>query len=109
MARGIARFFTTPATLEPYLGSDSASVDQFGPAITVTGFLDGKRQMVRTSDGEQEVASATFYCPLTPALATIPTNSRLTVGGKPSRVLSSSANGGIPNTALPDHVAIALQ
>lgn len=107
MGRGIARFFTTTATLEPYLGSDSAGADQFGPAVTAVGFLDGKRQLIRTPDGEQSVANATFYCPIgTPAM---PPNSRVTIGGVASRVLAYSTNGGIPGTRLPDHAAIALQ
>lgn len=110
MGRGIARFFTQPAVLEPYLGTDSAGADLFGPPITVLGYLDGKRQLVRTPDGEQVVSGSTLFCPLSSATqAAAPPNSRVTVAGAVARVITANPNGGVPGTRLPDHLAIALQ
>lgn len=108
MGRGIARFFTQAIVLEPYLGSDSAGADVFGAPVTVLGYLDGKRQLVRGSDGEQVVSNSTVYCPLD-AAASAPPNSRVTIAGVVSRVLTANPNGGVTGVRLPDHLAIALQ
>lgn len=106
MARGIARFFTTPLTVETYTGTDPVTgSDLFAAAVTVLGFLQEQRQLVRAADGEQVQAGSTFYAPVAAAAALLP-NSRVTTAlGNPSRLITATTNS-IGSPA--DHVVATL-
>lgn len=107
MGKGIAIFFGDAITVEMFLGTDSLGRDVFAAAQTVQGYADDKRQLVRSSDGEQVVSSTTVYTYLNYKPLFTP-NSRVTVDGNTSRVISANANGGLSRLRLPDHLSVTL-
>lgn len=105
MPRGLARFFTTPVVVEPYLSTDGRGRDLFGPPVTVTVYAEDKRQLVRASDGEQVQSATALYGPVDAAACFTP-NARVTLpSGTTARVITTNANA-IGSAA--DHVAVTL-
>lgn len=92
-------------TIEAYAGADSFGNRLFSAAVTVTCFVDDKRQLVRASTGEEVISESTVIAPL----ATVcPVNSQVTLpDGRKARVLQALRRdgGGLP---VPDHLEILL-
>ena len=55
---------------------------------TVTGYLDGKIDMVRNTDGEQVVSSSAFYCAVADAAKFTPDSKVTTSDGRTQQVIS---------------------
>lgn len=93
-------------TIEPYVGPDSWSNPQYGFPVTVRCFVDNKRRLVRTPDGQEIVSESTVYAPLD---TDCPPNSRVTLppDGRIARVIDAKRRdgGGLPT---PDHLEIML-
>lgn len=99
-------FWIHTVTVETFQGAGPAG-DTFAAPATVTGFLEGKTQLVRNANGEQVVSSSTFYT-ATGNAALFTADSRLTpTGGRAARVIAVNTNDS-GNLMLPDHVAINL-
>lgn len=79
-----ALFFTMTAQVEPFLGA-GPNGDLYGPAVTVSGFLDDGVVLEQTGQGETLVARTKWYCDLSQA-ANFPTESRVTVNGRALQV-----------------------
>lgn len=102
---GIEDFYVHTITVETLLGTGPYG-DVFAAPVTVTGFLDGVRRLVRNSTGEQVVSESTFYT--TPDKSGLFTpDSRVTADGAVSRVIKVNLNDSGP-PGLPDHLAVTL-
>ena len=60
MSRGIARFYVHTVSVATWLGA-GPSGDVFATPSDVVGFFDGGTKLVRGTNGEQVVASASFF------------------------------------------------
>lgn len=91
------------AVIEPYEGSGGLG-DVYGDPVTVRGFADDKRRLVRDATGEQVVSETTFYCRLD---TVAPPGSRVTVNGRTVHVIQALRRdgGGLPT---PDHLEVVL-
>lgn len=96
--------------IEPRLGTGGGGSELYGAAVTLTGFYDAKRRIVRTatnetSTGDEELAEGTFYTDRGPS---VPVNSRVTLpDGRSSRVLQvlDRDGGSLP---VPSHLEIVI-
>lgn len=90
--------------VEPFEGEGPFG-KEYGAEVPVRCFVDDKRRMVRNATGAEVVSESTFYAPLS---TVCPVESRVTVNGRQTIVLSSSRRdgGGLP---VPDHLEVALQ
>lgn len=89
--------------IEPYLGSGSFG-DTHGPPVTVRAIVDEKRRMVRGPNGDQVVSETTVYCPLD---TNAPTDSRVTVRGTQTTVISANRHDG-GRLPVPSHMEVVL-
>jgi hypothetical protein len=91
------------AEVTPYLG-EGAYGPIYGEARTVPCFVDDRRRLVRSGSGDEAVSETTVYCRLD---EDIPAESRVTVNGRDTTVISVSRmdGGGLPT---PDHLELAL-
>jgi head-tail adaptor len=86
-----------------YLG-EGAYGPTYAEARTVRCFVDDRRRLVRSSGGDETVSETTVYCRLD---EDIPAESRVTVNGRDTAVISvSRMDGG--GLATPDHLELAL-
>lgn len=103
-------FMQHECTFEPYAGMSGAGAALYGAAVTLTGWCEAKRRMVRTAmtetnTGDEVVAESVFYTDRGPV---IPVNSRVTLpDGTVSRVLAvlDRDGGTLP---LPSHLEIVI-
>lgn len=77
--------------------------DNFDPAVTVVGYLQSDRKLVRSASGEEVVSSSTLW--LDPGVE-ITEGSKVTVLGQTSYALGISDNRG-PG-GLHDHLEVVL-
>lgn len=98
-------FWVHTVTVEMFLGA-GAYGDVYAAPVTVIGFMDGTRKIVRSATAEQVVSESTFYTyPITGPLF-VP-DSRVTQGSEVSYVIKNNTNdSGVLD--LPDHAAINL-
>lgn len=106
MSGGIEDFYVHTVTVETFQGTGAAGDVYAAPAV-VSGFLEGKIQLVRDSAGQQVVAASTFYCPTTDGARFTP-DSKVTAGGRVSHVISQNINDA-PGLGLPEHAEIYLK
>jgi hypothetical protein len=104
--RGIRKFFVHTVSVETWQGTGALGDVYAGPA-NVTGFLEGKVQLVRDGHGQEVTASSTFYCDTADGPKFTP-DTKVTTGGRVSRVISQNINDA-PGMNLPDHAAIYLK
>lgn len=92
-------------TVEAYQG-DGAYGPVYAAPATVRCFVDDKRRLVRTAEGDEAVSETTLY--VGDLTADIPPESRVTVNGRTTTVLTVSRldGAGLPT---PDHLEVALQ
>lgn len=91
--------------VEPYLGSGTYG-DSYGPPVTVRAIVDDKRKLVRSASGEQVVAETTLVCPL--SSPDIPTDSRVTLRGRTTTVITVSRLDG-HDLPVPSHLEVSLE
>ncbi|HEY2642310.1 MAG TPA: hypothetical protein VGI56_01035 [Galbitalea sp.] len=105
-ADDVSDFYIHSATVEAFLGTNGLGVDTFSAAVSVLGFADNSRKLVRNSDGEQVISETTFYTYPSWASSFVP-NSRVTIDGAVSRVIgvNSNTSGALD---LPDNLAVTL-
>lgn len=96
-----ARFRTHTISIEPYLGSGAYGA-VYGPPVDVVCRVEEGMRMVRASSGDEVVSSAMVFCDPD---VTIPTESRVTVNGRVTTVLSVS-NPSVGSRL--DHLEVAL-
>lgn len=82
-------------TVERYAG-DSAYGPTYAAAETVACFIDDVRRLVRNAAGDEVTAEGRFFCRLD--VAEIPAESRVTVNGRTTTVITTSRRdpGGLP-------------
>lgn len=99
-------FFTIHTVTVETLTGAGAYGDVFAAPVTVTGFMDGTRRLVRDKSGQQVVSESTFFTAISNA-ALFTTDTKVTVAGVVSRVIKANVNdsGALD---LPDHVAVNL-
>lgn len=96
--------------VEPYLGQSGAGEPLYGPAISVTCFVEERTRRIRTqqtdtSQGDEQLAEATAYAPLE---TDAPTESRITLpSGRRTFVLQALRRdgGALP---VPSHLEIVI-
>lgn len=114
-SKGPSRFYVHTVTVETFQGT-RAYGDVFAAPVTILGFMDDSRKLVRSSTGEQVVSESTFYTyPTNASLFTPDTkvtvvsdadNDELTPA-QPARVIKTNANDS-EALNLPDHLAVTL-
>lgn len=106
MTDDIDDFYVHTVTVETYQGTNGYGEDTFAAPVTVVGFLDDSRRLVRGADAEQVISESQFYTrPENGALFTA--ESRVTADGSVSRVIRTNVNMS-GNLDLPDHAVISL-
>jgi hypothetical protein len=105
-ADDMADFYVHTATVEPFEGA-GAYGDVYGPKVVVACFAEAKRRLVRAKDGEQVVSESTLYMGTADGALFVP-DSRVTVGGKASYVITQNVNDA-PGLDLPEHAAVTLK
>lgn len=98
-----ARLRTHTISVEPYTGS-GAYGSVYGPPVSVTCRVEDVVRLVRSSSGDEAVSSTTVYCD---ADVVIPAESRVTVNGRVTTVLSV-ANPSTGGRSALDHLEVAL-
>ncbi|MEU8196341.1 hypothetical protein AB0C10_21395 [Microbispora amethystogenes] len=90
--------------VEPYLGPGPAG-PLYGDQVTYPGYVEDKRQLVRSATGDEVVSETTVY--LDPG-AVIPPESRVTLpSGRRSAVITAATREGPPDPAM-DHLEVTL-
>lgn len=97
-----ARWRTHTISVEPYIGS-GAYGSTYGPPVSITCRVEDAVRLVRASSGDEAVSSSTVYCD--PDVV-IPAESRVTVNGRVTTVLSVS-NPSTGHSRL-DHLEVSL-
>lgn len=92
-------------TVEAYLG-DSAYGPQYDDPATVRCMIDDRRHLVRNANGDEVTSETTLY--VGNLDANIPPESRVTVNGRTTTVLSVSRHDGA-GLPTPDHLEIAVE
>ena len=106
MSGGIEDFYVHTVSVETHTGA-GAFGDTYNTPATVHGFLEGKIQLVRATDGQQVVSNSTFYCAVADGARFTP-DSKVTTGDRTAYVISQNTNDA-PGLSLPDHTAIYLK
>jgi hypothetical protein len=102
----ITDFYVHTVTVKPKLGTGAAG-DVFGPSQTITGYLDGKTQLIRSANGEQVVSASQFYCSVADGAKFAP-DSVVTFGdGRTAQVIIVNSLDA-PGLELPEHAVIYL-
>jgi hypothetical protein len=102
----LAFFYVHTVTVETRTGTGAAG-DVYAAPVQVTGFLEGKVQLVRDSTGQEVTANSTLYCAVADGARFTP-DTKVTTGGRISRVISQNINDA-PGLNLPDHAEIYLK
>ena len=107
--QGLSDFWVHTVTVKPYQGISGNGDTIYGAPVTVPGFLDGSRRLVRDGNGTQVISQSTFYCDTTYQADFVP-GSQVTLPDRatPTVVLTLNVNDS-GDLALPDHVAVFLQ
>lgn len=106
-ADDLADWYVHTASVEMWLGTAGSGADVFAAPVTIVGFADTARHLVRAKDGEQIVSESTFVTYPISAPVFEP-DSRVTVNGVTSRVITTNL-GDSGALDLPDHVAVSLK
>lgn len=108
MSGDITDFFVHTLTVATFDGA-GAFGPVYGTPETVTGYLDGKTQLVRSLTGEQVVSQSSFYCTVADSAKFTPDSKVTTADGRAQQVISVNtldAAGTMPGV---EHAVIYLQ
>jgi formylmethanofuran dehydrogenase subunit D len=110
VADDITDFYVHTVTVQTRLGIGASGGDVYAAAQTAAGFLDGKTQLVRSTDGEQVVSASQFYCSLIDAAKFTPDSKVTLPDGRTAQVIivNSLDVAGMPDFAGVEHAAIYL-
>jgi len=103
---GIEDFYVHTVSVETHTGA-GAFGDTYDTPADVNGFLEGKVQLVRGTDGQEVVSNSTLYCSVADGVRFTP-DSKVTTGGRTAYVISQNTNDA-PGLGLPEHTAIYLK
>ena len=103
---GIDDFYVHTVSVETFTGA-GAFGDTYDTPATVKGFLEGKIQLVRATDGQEVVSASTLYCSVADGALFTP-DSKVTTNGRTAYVISQNTNDA-PGLGLPDHTAVYLK
>lgn len=98
-------FYVHTLVVQPRLG-DGAYGPTYGPAVTVQGYREQKRHIVRSSSGDTVESSSVFYT-TTDQAALFPTGSQVSDTDGTSEVIRF-ARFESGDLGLPDHIAVDL-
>lgn len=104
----LAQWWVHPVIIARLLGK-GAYGEKLAAPVTVTGFVDDRRRMVRNGAGTEVMSETTVLLPI--STPDVPLGSTVTLpaafGHRESRVLSAARHdgGGLPT---PDHLELAL-
>lgn len=98
-----ARFLVHTATVTPKTG-ESSTGPLFGSPVDVACLAEGKRRLVRNSNGDTVMADLTLYCEPGQADA-IPVGSQVAALGRTATVLVS-INHDSAGLGAPDHTEV---
>lgn len=100
-----ALFFVNTVSVETLTG-EGAYGEVFAAPATVACFVDDSAHLIRNRQGEEVVSNTTIYADPTDA-EKFPVDSRVTVNGRASRVITVNRLDSGP-LGLPDHVEVHL-
>ncbi|MCC5580587.1 hypothetical protein IMZ11_33715 [Microtetraspora sp. AC03309] len=90
--------------VEPYQGAGPAG-PLYGGTVTYPGYVEDKRQLVRSATGDEVISETTVY--LNPG-AVIPTESRVTLpSGRQATVITVATREGPTDSGM-DHLEVTL-
>lgn len=103
----LAEFLVHTSDVETYLGTTGSGTRTYAPAQTKACYIERKRTLVRSSNGEQLISSTQVFADPTFAALYLP-ESRVTIQGVVSTVITTSVftSGALD---LPDHMIAYLQ
>ena len=108
MADMLAKMWVHTVTVTPYLGTNLPDgADQYGPPVTVTGFLQDATRLVQGVDGSQLVSTGAVFYTAAGNAALFPLGSRVTLPLRTAEVTDVNTNDS-GTLGLPDHAVIAL-
>lgn len=102
----LAEFHVHTAVVETFEGT-GAYGDVYAAPATVSCLAEAKRRLVRSKDGEEVVSETSLYMTVADGGRFVP-DSRVTVGGHTSFVITNSTNDA-PGLDLPDHATVTLK
>lgn len=105
MADELADFWVHEVTATPLTGQ-GAYGPVYGDAVTVNGFLDDTRRLVRDSDGAEVVSETSLRCPLAHADHLTP-GTLVDLGHRTATVIGQSRHTA-PGLDLPEHLKVSL-
>jgi hypothetical protein len=105
MSGDITDFYVHTVQVETLQGSGANGPVYAAPA-TVSCYVDGSVQLVRSPNGEQAVSQTRVYCSTTDGGKFTP-DSRVTVNGRKAQVITANSLDA-PGLGLPEHTAVYL-
>lgn len=90
--------------IEAFSGEGGAG-PVYDASVTVKGFVDFKRRLIRNPDGSDLISSATIY--IDPGVTVTP-ESRITYGGRVMRVVDALERDG-GSLPVPDHIEVLCE
>lgn len=90
-ADDITFFFVHTVAVQTLLGVN-ATGKVYAASKNVTGFLEGKIQLVRSKEGEEVVSSSQFYCSVSDGETFTPDSLVTPASGRVARVISVNTN-----------------
>lgn len=100
------RYMVHAVTVEPLTGTGPYG-DVYGPAFTLQCMAQGKRRLVRNSQGAEVLSSLTLYAALG-ASASVPEGSKVTWRGDTSKVIATTEHDDA-NLGAPQHCEVACE
>jgi len=100
-----AFFLVDQVTIEAYQGQTAVGPSYAAP-VTVKCKINEGRRLVRDAQGRQVISEAQLLLPLA---TVIPAESRVTLNGRTTTVLSTKAWTGNGTLVVPEHIAAVLQ
>jgi len=105
VADELADWFVHTVTATPESGTGAWGPVN-GTPVTLTGFLDDTRRLVRAASGEETVSESTFYTSVDNSDALQP-GTEVDLGHRTSTVIGQSRHTA-PGLDLPEHLEVTL-
>lgn len=105
-ASDLDEFLVHTVTVETFLGTTATGVETYAAAVTVPCYLEGASKLVAEGDGEHVRFVSTLYAH--PQYGpTFPPRSRVTLDGRPGRVIEVNVN--TLTADFPEHVEVHIE